>query len=224
VKRPIAWVALIFAPLWCVACGNNLPPPHQWFESHSDRNNSGFNPIRTADAIAAVKKWSTAIGPLVFSTPVVGQDGTVYIGNAAGEAVGLNPNGTLRFRYHIGGSIVGPPAVDPTSGDVFFIVQNPVTQSDVGAFLYRLSPNGVTQTTSAENLNTTGAPQLWRDYVFVVGTGYLFVFDLGPPMRSAHLRWRRSIQFSMDSGGNRLVHRPGVACGVPCEARAWTIA
>jgi len=38
----------------------------------------------------------------------------------------------------MGGSIVGSPAVDPVSGDVLFGVQNPVTDVDVGSFLYRL--------------------------------------------------------------------------------------
>ena len=173
----IIWVAVTLASFLCVACGGRFPAPHQWTESHSDRNNSGFNSIRTVDATASVKKWSVAIGPLVFSTPVVGMDGTVYIGNAAGEAVGIDPRGKVRFRYHMGGSIVGSPAVDPVSGDVLFVVQNPVTDVDFGSFLYRLSPDGIIQTTSSENLSTTGAPQFWGDFVFVVGTNYLFVFD-----------------------------------------------
>ena len=137
-KRTIIWVAMTLATFLCVACGDRLPAPHQWTEPHSDRNNSGFNSIRTVDATASVKKWSAAIGPLVFSTPVVGLDGTVYIGNAPGEAVGVRPDGTVRFRYHMGGSIVGSAAVDPVSGDVLFGVQNPVTDVDVGSFLYRL--------------------------------------------------------------------------------------
>jgi outer membrane protein assembly factor BamB len=173
----IVLLGATLACLFCVACGGTLPVPHQWMEPQSDRNNSGFNALRTVDATSSVRKWSAAVGPLVFSTPVVGADGTVFIGNAAGEAVGVNPDGTVRFRYHIGGSILGSPAVDPVSGDVIFIAQNPVSPQDAGSFLYRLSPNGIVQASSAENLNTTGAPQIWHDYVFVVGTGYLFVFD-----------------------------------------------
>jgi outer membrane protein assembly factor BamB len=176
-KRTLGWVSAAAACVLCVACGSNLLRPHQWASPYSDPLNSGFNAVRTADATATTKRWSTAVGPLVFSYPVVGRDGTIYIGNAAGQAVGLNPDGTVRFRYLMGSAIVAAPAVDLASGDVYFIVQNPLTPTEFGSFIYRLAANGTILSVSTEDFVTTGAPKLWRNYVFVVARDDLYVFD-----------------------------------------------
>jgi outer membrane protein assembly factor BamB len=175
-SRALTWIGVAVACIACAGCAGTLQP-QPWTESHSDLRNSGFNAVRTVDVIASTKKWSVDVGALAASTPIVAPNGTLHIGNFAGEAVGINADGTVRFRRRLGSHIIAPAAVDAPTGEVVYIVQNPVTQSEFGSFLYRLSPEGITLASSAIDVDTTGAPKLWRDYVFVVNAAYAFVFD-----------------------------------------------
>jgi len=47
---------------------------------------------------AAGGYWSERIGGLVWPSPIVGRDGTLYTGHADGEFVALNPDGTVKWR------------------------------------------------------------------------------------------------------------------------------
>ena len=44
--------------------------------------------------------WSTRIGGLIWASPIVGRDGSLYTGHAGGEFVALNPDGTVKWRIH----------------------------------------------------------------------------------------------------------------------------
>ncbi|TFH31786.1 MAG: hypothetical protein E4H00_02800 [Myxococcales bacterium] len=49
--------------------------------------------------------WTYQTGARVFASPIVGQDGTVYVGSLDGQFVALNPDGTLKWRYSAGQKI-----------------------------------------------------------------------------------------------------------------------
>jgi len=176
-RRTITWLGLAAVALSCVACGGRFVQPPSWDQAHSDVRNTGFNAVRTADATLANRRWSTEVGPLVASTPIVAADGVVHIGNFAGEAVGINPDGTVRFRRRLGEHIVAPPALDPQSGELIYLVQNSITPTEFGSFVYRVSPEGVTLASSAEDVHTTGPAKIWRDFVFVTDRANAYVFD-----------------------------------------------
>ncbi len=217
----LTWIGVTVACVACVGCGGTLQP-HPWTESHSDRSNSGFNPIRTVDATASTKKWSVEVGPLTASTPIVAPNGTIHIGNFAGEAVGVNPDGTIRFRRRLGSHIIAPPAVDPVSGDVIYLVQNPVNQTDFGSFVYRVSPEGITLASSAENVYTTGAPKLWRDYIFVVGYSYLYVFDrVSLALVAKQWLWRDHCVFLVCAGSDPFSFLWTAGDTIWCAIRSW---
>jgi outer membrane protein assembly factor BamB len=157
------------------SCGSALQPG-SWSQIHSDKGNTGFNAVHSALVGPQAKMWSAPVGSLSFSSPAVGPDGTVYIGNLSGQAVAINPNGTERWRRPLGSSIVATPAVHVETGEVLVVVQNLVTPTAYASFLYRLSPAGETLAVSTEqNLFTTSAPKIWRDYVFL-HTGVRFPF------------------------------------------------
>jgi outer membrane protein assembly factor BamB len=190
VSRAIALVLLTVAAILHASCGSTLGPG-VWHQIHSDKGNTGFNAVHSALAEPQVKRWSAPVGRLAFSSPAVGPDGTVYIGNLAGQAVAINPDGTERWRKPLGSSIVAPAAVHMETGEILFVVQHPLTQTEYASFLYRLSPAGSILTVSTDqNLSTSAAPKIWRDYVFLqtgvrypqggetrVASGYVYVFD-----------------------------------------------
>lgn len=92
-----------------------------WRQFQANASNQGFIPISTGP-IAALK-WKTEVGPVSFGSPVIGNDGTIYIGNLFGELVAVAPNGTIRWKRALdqrGSSIPGSPAVD-ANGNIYVV-------------------------------------------------------------------------------------------------------
>jgi outer membrane protein assembly factor BamB len=217
----LTWIGVTATCAACLGCAGTLQP-HPWTESHSDRSNSGFNAIRTADATASTRKWSIDVGALAASTPIVAPNGTIHIGNFAGEAVGVNPDGSLRFRRRLGSHIIAAAAVEPQSNEVVYLVQNPVTQTEFGSFLYRLSPEGITLASSAENVATTSAPKLWRDHVFVVNHSYLYVFDrVSLALVAKQWLWRDHCVALVCAGSDPFSFLWTAADTIACMVRGW---
>lgn len=74
-----------------------------WPVMRHDPNNTGASPI-TAQ-YGGQRPWAFRTGAGVFSTPLIGADGTVYIGSADTSFYALAPNGNLRWRIRTGGII-----------------------------------------------------------------------------------------------------------------------
>jgi len=71
-----------------------------WPTFRHDLRNSGFSPIRAA--YAGDKPWMFQTGKGIFSTPVIDDDGTVYVGSADHYFYALNADGTLKWKYQTG--------------------------------------------------------------------------------------------------------------------------
>ena len=68
-----------------------------------DRFNTGASPI--AGAYRGGRPWSFRTGKGIFSTPIVGGDGTIYVGSADTYFYALSPRGKLRWRFKTGNLI-----------------------------------------------------------------------------------------------------------------------
>ncbi len=62
--------------------------------------------------------WTYQTGARVFASPIVGTDGTVYVGSLDGQFVALNPDGSLKWRYSAGQKIY-PSALVAGSSIIF---------------------------------------------------------------------------------------------------------
>ncbi|MGB5349084.1 MAG: PQQ-binding-like beta-propeller repeat protein [Polyangiales bacterium] len=62
--------------------------------------------------------WTYQTGARVFASPVVGNDGTVYVGSLDGQFVALNADGSLKWRYAAGQKIY-PSALIAGSSIIF---------------------------------------------------------------------------------------------------------
>ena len=62
--------------------------------------------------------WTYQTGARVFASPVVGHDGTIYVGSLDGQFVALNRDGSLKWRYAAGQKIY-PSALIAGSSVIF---------------------------------------------------------------------------------------------------------
>ncbi|MCL4557991.1 MAG: PQQ-binding-like beta-propeller repeat protein [Deltaproteobacteria bacterium] len=82
-----------------------------WPRFHRDIGSTGLSPINTASTTGALA-WAYATGDYVYSSPVIGWDGTIYVGSEDGRLYAVSPNGGSRWSYATGGPIwYSSPAV-----------------------------------------------------------------------------------------------------------------
>ena len=94
-----------------------------WPSMRHDPQNTGRSPIRGRYE-AGRRPWSYTTGKGVFSTPVVGADGTVYAGSADTWFYALGSRGRLRWRFKTGeiidsAAVLGRGHVTFGSGDEY---------------------------------------------------------------------------------------------------------
>ncbi|MFN8161687.1 MAG: PQQ-binding-like beta-propeller repeat protein [Solirubrobacterales bacterium] len=80
-----------------------------WPEMRRDSRNTGASPIRARYRGGRPWRFRTLRG--IFSTPVIGGDGTVYVGSADHDFYALGPGGGLRWRFRTGGIIDSAAAI-----------------------------------------------------------------------------------------------------------------
>ncbi|MGB8331143.1 MAG: PQQ-binding-like beta-propeller repeat protein [Polyangiales bacterium] len=56
-------------------------------------------------SVSPSPRWTYETGARVFASPVVGHDGTIYVGSLDGQFVALDPDGSLKWRYSAGQKI-----------------------------------------------------------------------------------------------------------------------
>ncbi len=79
------------------------------------------------------EKWETTIGGLVYSSPAIDKNGTIYIGSYDRYFYAINPNGTQKWRFKTGEGIESSPAI--AADGTIFIGSN-------DGHLYAFYPNG----------------------------------------------------------------------------------
>ena len=80
-----------------------------------------------------VEKWHTDIGSLVYSSPAIDKNGTIYIGSNNWYFYAIYSNGTKKWRFKTGGGVSSSPAI-AEDGTIY-------VGSEDGK-LYAVYPNG----------------------------------------------------------------------------------
>jgi hypothetical protein len=123
-----------------------------WEFAHGSRDNSGFANVVTAPAgkgsvsVPGLGKFAPGAGP------VVGLDGTVYIGTVEGKLIALHADGSPFWSRDLaaGQSIVTSPAIS-SDGSIFVIGVRKVRKAGTNA------PEDVTFVATLHRFNNTGA-------------------------------------------------------------------
>ncbi|WP_374371945.1 hypothetical protein [Dongia sp.] len=126
------------------------PVPDAWLRAHADGSNSGFADVVTAPAIK-IARSSAGLETIAFGAgPVIGQDGTVYVGNRQGTLFAFHADGNPAWSRQLppGQEILAAPAIG-ADGSIYVIgvaaftddrVTPPFTRPD--STLHKFLPGG----------------------------------------------------------------------------------
>lgn len=112
--------------------GNSGLIDSAWPMKCHDLNHTGRSQYSTIDNLG-IEKWRFKTEIAIEGSPVIGDEGIIYIGSFDGNLYALFPNGTMKWKYNIGGWIWSSPAIDE-NGTIY-------VGSDED-YLHAIYPNG----------------------------------------------------------------------------------
>ena len=162
----------IIAAMTTTILTNGLAATTAWQNAHGDSANTGFARVDTAPANNLI--GIAEIGPVApHANPVIGPDGTVYIGNLAGELRAFHPDGkpywTRKINSDLGTFLASPVVGD--DGSIYIVSTINTYRKD--SILHKFSPGGgwlfwkafpeqFANTTVANTGATNAPPNIWR--------------------------------------------------------------
>ncbi len=133
-RRSLSLAGSLGTPVWLAAlllasalgaggCGDDqldyqvsLAPDSPWPKFRHDARQTGLAPLVPTSGGAL---WQFPTGKGIFSTPVIGGDGTVYVGSADRHFYAIAPDGTERWSFETG-EIIDSSALLDDQGRVIF--------------------------------------------------------------------------------------------------------
>jgi outer membrane protein assembly factor BamB len=130
-------------------------------------------------------KWSFATGDIVYSSPSIGADGTIYVGSYDKKLYAINQNGTLKWTYNtgsLGNYIYSSPSIG-ADGTIY------VGSDDKK--LYAINPNGTLKWSYTTGGRISSSPAIGADGTIYVGSDDKKLYGFSP------------------SGGMRMIYATG---------------
>jgi len=115
--------------------------------------------VLALDRRDGARRWSIALGDRVYATPLVHEDGTVFVGTDAKKLVGIRPDGRIAFRLDVEGEADTAPAFTK-EGNVVLAA---------GKRVYAVRPRGDVVWQYAAGAKVYTAPAVTEDGLVVVG-------------------------------------------------------
>lgn len=103
---------------WPMFGGN---PQHTGLSQYETKTNNGR------------LQWQVEYDDYFTTSPIIGKDGELYVGNSDGNLYAFSSNGTLIWKYYIGGQVFSTPALDST-GTIYLGSYN--------GYIYAINPDG----------------------------------------------------------------------------------
>ena len=123
------------------------------------------------------------------SSPMVGGDGTIYVGGESGYLYAINPNGTLKWKYDATVPIMTTPAITSQAAIVFganhmtpLQIENPPP-----GYVYALNPDGTLQWRYQTSAPVESSPAVAGDDTIIAGCDDHYIYALNP---DGTLKWR----------------------------------
>ncbi len=132
-----------------------------WSQFHADNKSQGYIGVHSTYALQP--KWTVPIGPVVYSSPVLGNDGTIYIGNANGKLIAVSPGGIIKWNITLssGSTIIASPATG-SDGNIYVISTKKNDNSFIST-LYKVGSGGniIWALDLPDSGWTTSSPKVW---------------------------------------------------------------
>ncbi len=106
------------------------PENSPWPMFHGDSRHTGLSPYDTSHVDGTVK-WTFETGGAIESSPIIGSDGTIYVGSHDGKLYAINPDGTSKWIFD-----AGPPVYDERWEVSKSIMAAPAIAADGTVYIY----------------------------------------------------------------------------------------
>jgi outer membrane protein assembly factor BamB len=123
------------------------------------------------------RKWEFQTNHVIYSSPAIGFDGTIYCGCHDGNIYALYPNGTLRWSFHTNGWVHGSPSIG-IDGTIY-------CGSDDG-FLYALNPANGSMMWCLSIGASYASPTIGQDGCLYIGVWEKKFYAINP---NGTIRW-----------------------------------
>lgn len=182
----ILFGAIIFSGAVSATSLGNTPQP----KFHHDANNTGQSEYKGPQTNTT--KWKYTTGGGVLPSPVIGADGTIYIGSEDGNLYALYPNGKKKWSFNFGDIVGYTPTID--SDGIIYIGSSKK--------LFALYPNGTEKWNYTSENYISSSPAIGSDGTIYFGN-YLKLGALNP---DGTLKWnfltKGIIEFSPPAVGS----------------------
>jgi hypothetical protein len=136
----------------------------------------GQNPQRTGRSPYSgpevpKQKWSFTVGGVVWSSPAIGADGTIYVGSDDNNLYAINPDGSLKWSVTTGFWVVSSPAIG-ADGTIYV--------GSCDGNLYAINPEGSQKWSFTTGDSVYSSPAIGADGTIYVGSKDNKLYAINP--------------------------------------------
>ncbi|MFO7991502.1 MAG: PQQ-binding-like beta-propeller repeat protein [Thermoplasmata archaeon] len=130
-----------------------------WPMFRGDLRHTGRSPYDTSH-VDGTEKWNFSADHDLLSSPVVGEDGTIYIGSWDYNLYAINPDGTEKWNFYTGDA-VRPSAAIGNDGTIYM--------GSYSKKMYALNPDGTEKWNYSVNNSLNSSPAIGGDGTIYFG-------------------------------------------------------
>ncbi|MGA1842246.1 MAG: PQQ-binding-like beta-propeller repeat protein [bacterium] len=160
-------------------------PRDPWPQKGRDSKHTGQSPHIAAQNGSL--KWEYQTGDDIYSSPVIGADGIIYIGSYDGHIYALNPDSTLKWSFYTIDGIYSTPALG---------IDGTVYVGSRDGQVYAIDSNGSLKWTYQTGCWVESSPAIGDDGTIYVGSYDNKVYALNP---DGALKWSFKTLNSVES-------------------------
>ena len=109
------------------------------------------------------EKWSFETGGSVISSPAIGSDGAIYVGSTDNKLYAVNPDGSLKWVFHLPTSALDSAPAIGSDGTIYV--------GSYDFYLYAVNPDGTQKWAYRTGGYLTASPAIGADGTIYVGSG-----------------------------------------------------